>query len=238
MQNPQSLLFLLLLVFIACQTDPPIDQKEVADLILINGQVATMDNKNPSAQAIAIKGDRLLKVGSNQVIQTFAGTDTKTIDLNGNFVMPGIIEGHGHFSSIGNGLMNLNFLKSKNWDDIIAQVAERAKTAKPGEWIIGRGWHQEKWDTPLDRQVLGYPYHDELSELTPNNPVLLGHASGHSVFANKKAMEIAGVSKETPNPSGGEIVRGTGGEAIGVFEETAMSTICLLYTSPSPRDRG
>lgn len=229
MRNLLTLLSFLLLVFVACQTDPQINQKEVADLILINGQVATMDDKNPSAEAIAIKGDRLLKIGSNQAIQTFAGTDTKTIDLNGNFVMPGIIEGHGHFSSIGNGLMNLNFLRSKNWDDIVAQVAERAKTAKPGEWIVGRGWHQEKWDTPLDRQVLGYPYHDELSELTPNNPVLLGHASGHSVFANKKAMEIAGVSKETPNPTGGEIVRGTGGEAIGVFEETAMSTISKVY---------
>lgn len=229
MRNLLSLLSFLLLVFVACQTDPQINQKEVADLILINGQVATMDDKNPSAEAIAIKGDRLLKIGSNQAIQTFAGTDTKTIDLNGNFVMPGIIEGHGHFSSIGNGLMNLNFLRSKNWDDIVAQVAERAKSAKPGEWIVGRGWHQEKWDTPLDRQVLGYPYHDELSELTPNNPVLLGHASGHSVFANKKAMEIAGISKETPNPTGGEIVRGTGGEAIGVFEETAMSTISKVY---------
>ncbi len=229
MRNLLSLLSLLLLVFIACQTDPQIDQKEAADLILINGQVATMDDKNPSAEAIAIKGDRLLQIGSNQDIQSLAGTNTQTIDLNGNFVMPGIIEGHGHFSSIGNGLMNLNFIRSKNWNDIVAQVAEKAKTAKPGEWITGRGWHQEKWDTPLDRNVLGYPYHDKLSEVTPNNPVLLGHASGHSVFANKKAMELAGVSKETPNPIGGEIVRGTGGEAIGVFEETAMSTISDAY---------
>jgi len=229
MRNLLSLLSLLLLVFIACQTDPQTDQKEAADLILINGQVATMDDKNPSAEAIAIKGDRLLQIGSNQDIQSLAGTNTQTIDLNGNFVMPGIIEGHGHFSSIGNGLMNLNFIRSKNWNDIVAQVAEKAKTAKPGEWITGRGWHQEKWDTPLDRNVLGYPYHDKLSEVTPNNPVLLGHASGHSVFANKKAMELAGVSKETPNPIGGEIVRGTGGEAIGVFEETAMSTISDAY---------
>ena len=223
------LLFSFFLVLSACQTDPQSASQEAADLILINGQVATMDEKNPSAEAIAIKGDRLLKVGSNEEIQLLSNTNTKTIDLKGNFVMPGIIEGHGHFSSLGNGLMNLNFLRSKNWDDILAQVAERAKTAKPGEWITGRGWHQEKWDTPLDRQVLGYPYHDELSALTPNNPVILNHASGHSVFANKKAMELAGVSKETPNPAGGEIVRGTGGEAIGVFEETAMSVVSDAY---------
>ncbi len=223
------LLFSFFLVLSACQTDPQSASQEAADLILINGQVATMDEQNPSAEAIAIKGDRLLKVGSNEEIQLLSNTNTKTIDLKGNFVMPGIIEGHGHFSSLGNGLMNLNFLRSKNWDDILAQVAERAKTAKPGEWITGRGWHQEKWDTPLDRQVLGYPYHDELSALTPNNPVILNHASGHSVFANKKAMELAGVSKETPNPAGGEIVRGTGGEAIGVFEETAMSVVSDAY---------
>ncbi len=229
MRIPTPLLFVLFLIFTACQPAPQSEQKEVADLILINGQVATMDEKNPSAEAVAIKGDRLLKIGSNQAIQSLANTNTKTIDLKGNFVMPGIIEGHGHFSNLGNGLMNLNFLRSKNWDDIVAQVAERAKTAKPGEWITGRGWHQEKWNTPLDRQVLGYPYHDELSALTPNNPVILNHASGHSIFANKKAMEMAGVSKETPNPSGGEIVRGTGGEAIGVFEETAMGVVSDAY---------
>lgn len=229
MRNPILLFFVLFLTLTACQTDPQTDQKEAADFILINGQIATMDEKNPSAEAIAIKGDRLLKIGSNQAIQSLAGTNTKTIDLKGNFVMPGIIEGHGHFSNLGNGLMNLNFLRSKNWEEIVAQVAEKAKTAKPGEWITGRGWHQEKWNTPLDRQVLGYPYHDELSALTPNNPVILNHASGHSIFANKKAMEIAGVSKETPNPVGGEIVRGTGGEAIGVFEETAMNTVSNAY---------
>ena len=108
-------------------------------------------------------------------------------------------------------------------------VAEKAKTAKPGEWIIGRGWHQEKWTTKPDRQVLGYPYHDELSEATPDNPVLLRHASGHGLFANKKAMELAGISAETPNPNGGEIVRDSRGEAIGVFEERAQSLINQVY---------
>jgi len=143
--------------------------------------------------------------------------------------MPGFIEGHGHFSGLGQSLMNLNFLKSKSWAEIVAMVAEKAKTAKPGEWIVGRGWHQEKWETPLDKQVLGYPYHDALSAMSPNNPVLLRHASGHGLFANAKAMELAGVSKETPNPKGGEIVRDARGEAIGVFEERAMGIISAAY---------
>ena len=129
------------------------------------------------------------------------------------------------FLGIGTTLQNLNFIKSKNWEEIVAMVAEKVKTTKSGEWITGRGWHQEKWNEELDRQVLGYPFHDKLSEISPNNPVMLRHASGHGIIANTKAMEIAGVSKETPNPVGGEIVRDSRGEAIGVFEERAMGII-------------
>ena len=217
-------LFTSCLLF-SCQTE----ETEIADLVLINGQITTLDKTNPSAEAIAIKGDRLLKIGSKEEIQALAGDNTKTIDLKGNFVMPGIIEGHGHFSSLGNSLMNLNFLRSKSWQSIVAEVEAAAKTAKPGEWITGRGWHQEKWTSLLDKQVLGYPYHDDLSLVSPNNPVILRHASGHSVFANKKAMEMAGVSRETPHPVGGEIVRDSRGAAIGVFEETAMSIISNSY---------
>ena len=223
----QRICFIVLLcsLLFSCQTE----EKATADLILINGQITTLDKTNPAAEAIAITGDRLFKIGNNQEIQDLAGDNTKTIDLKGNFVMPGIIEGHGHFSRLGSSLMNLNFLRSKSWQSIVAEVAEAAKTAEPGEWITGRGWHQEKWTSPIGKQVLGYPYHDELSAVSPNNPVVLGHASGHSVFANKKAMELAGVSKETPSPSGGEIVRDASGEAIGVFEETAMSVIYNSY---------
>jgi len=218
-------LLLFFFLLIACQTE----EKEVADLVLLNGQITTIDPNNPSAEAIAIKDGRILQVGTNQSIQTLVGTATKTIDLKGNFAMPGLIEGHGHFSSLGNSLMNLNFLRSKSWDSIVAEVEAAAKTAKKGEWITGRGWHQEKWTEALDKQVLGYPYHDALSDVSPDNPVVLRHASGHSVFANKKAMEMSGVSAETPNPSGGEIVRDSRGAAIGVFEETAMNIIDNSY---------
>jgi len=216
-------LFLASILFSACQ------KKEVADTIFINGNIYTVDEKNPQAEAIAVMGERILAVGSNAEIEKLKGPNTKTIDLDGHFVMPGFIEGHGHFSGLGQSLINLNFLRSKSWDEIVQAVAERAKTAKPGEWIVGRGWHQEKWTTPLDRNVLGYPYHDELSKVSPNNPVLLSHASGHGLFANEKAMQLAGVSAETPSPLGGEIVRDNSGKAIGVFEERAMSVIYKVY---------
>lgn len=219
--------FLLAIISIcllaACQ------KQETADTIFINGNIYTVDEKQPHAEAIAVKGERIIAVGSNADIEKLKGDQTEVIDLQGNFAMPGFIEGHGHFSGLGQSLMNLNFLHSKSWDDIVAMVAEEVKTAKPGEWIVGRGWHQEKWDTPLEKQVLGYPYHDKLSAISPNNPVLLSHASGHGLFANKKAMELAGISKETPNPSGGEIVRDSRGEAIGMFEENAMDVIEQAY---------
>jgi predicted amidohydrolase YtcJ len=218
-----ALVWLLSTWFSACQKNP------VADTVFINGNIYTVDEKNPQAEAIAVQGERILAVGSTAEIQKFRGPNTREVDLKGKFVMPGFIEGHGHFSGLGQSLINLNFLKSKSWDEIVQAVAERAKTAKPGEWIIGRGWHQEKWMAAPNRNVLGYPYHDELSKVSPNNPVVLRHASGHALFANAKAMDMAGVSPETPNPFGGEIVRDVSGKAIGVFEERAMKVVDQVY---------
>jgi predicted amidohydrolase YtcJ len=235
-----------LLVFISIATmllhcASPSAEKEkatLADLIIVNGNVTTMDKAQPKAQAIAIKNHRILKVGSNEAIQLLAGEKTKTIDAKGNFVMPGFIEGHGHYLGLGESMINLNLLQTKNWQEILDKVAEKVKTAKPGEWIMGRGWHQEKWDQPLDRQVEGYPLHDELSALTPNNPVLLSHASGHASFANAKAMEMVGISKETPDPSGGAIIRDQSGSPIGVFEERAEDALWMawqeFYNKQSP----
>ncbi len=149
--------------------------------------------------------------------------------MEGAFVIPGLIEGHGHFSGLGQSLMNLNFLKSKSWDEIVEMVRQRVNEVDTGEWIIGRGWHQEKWtETPHDH-VHGYPRHFDLSEIAPDNPVMLRHASGHGLIANEKAMDIAGVTKETADPAGGAIVRDRDGEAIGVFEERAMEIIRSAY---------
>lgn len=157
------------------------------------------------------------------------GTTTQRLDANGQFLMPGFIEGHAHFSGLGSSLRNLNFLRSKSWEEIVAMVAERAQETEAGDWITGRGWHQEKWDRPHDHSVGGYPIHDELSRLTEEHPVVLRHASGHALFANAKAMEIAGVSRETPDPRGGRILRDRTGDPTGVFEERAMDLISDAY---------
>jgi predicted amidohydrolase YtcJ len=199
--------------------------QKTADLVLFNGKVVTVDENMPEAQAIAVKGDRILAVGSNEAIKAYNGPSTQEIDLNGKLAIPGIIEGHGHFSSLGQALMRLNFMKVKNFDEIIAMVQEAAEKAKPGEWILGRGWHQEKWDEIPDLNVDGIPLHHDLSRVAPNNPVWLDHASGHSAMANAKAMELAGITKDTPNPPGGEIVKDSKGNPIGYFRETAQDLI-------------
>jgi len=219
-------IFFILLIgfFFSCQTG---DEK--ADIILFNGNIYTVDTQTPVSQSVAIKNGLILKTGSDEEIKELSGPTTNTIDLEGNFLMPGFIEGHGHFSGLGKSLLQLNFLKTKSWEEIVAMVAEAAKTAEPGEWIEGRGWHQEKWDSTPLQNVHGYPYHDALSEVSPNNPVVLRHASGHGLLANKKAMDLASISKETPNPSGGEIVRDIKGNAIGMFEERAMKSILDIY---------
>ncbi|MEK7255531.1 MAG: amidohydrolase, partial [Bacteroidota bacterium] len=218
------------IAFFACKNQPAADSEVSGQtLLLVNGNIYTVDEKLPKAQAIAIQNGVILAVGSNEEVEKFKGDKTQVIDLQGKFAMPGFIEGHGHFSGLGYSLIDLNFLKSKNWNEIVQAVAQKAKTAKPGEWIVGRGWHQEKWNEALARHVSGYPYHDDLSAVSPNNPVVLRHASGHGLIANKAAMDAAGVSKETPDPAGGHIVRDPAGEAIGVFEERAMEIISKIH---------
>ena len=210
-------------VLTGCTSDPS------ADLIIHNAAIYTVDADRPMAEAVAIAGGRIVAIGSDEVVMALQGDHTELIDAGGNFTMPGFIEGHGHFSGLGSSLQNLNFLTTKTWKDIVAAVAEKAAQSEPGEWITGRGWHQEKWVDTLARSVLGYPYHDALSAVSPNNPVMLSHASGHGLMAKARAMEIAGVTTETPNPSGGNIVRDENGDAIGVFEENAMQIIREAY---------
>jgi hypothetical protein len=221
--SPLSILFLFTIVFlVACSSD-----KDKADTIIHNANLYTVDS-TVTGDYVAIKDGKILAVGFKDFDQ-YKGANTSMIDAKGKFVMPGFIEGHGHFSGIGYGLIRLNLMNTKSWSEIVKLVEERVKSAKPGEWIDGRGWHQEKWDSIPLQNVLGYPYHDALSAISPNNPVILTHASGHSLFANDAAMNAAGISKETADPQGGLIVRGEKGRALGVFEERAMSNIRRAY---------
>lgn len=200
-----------------------------ATLLLLNGNFFTADSLKPQASAMAIAGDRILALGTEAEVRAMAGPNTETMDLKGAFAMPGFIEGHGHFAALGRSLQHLDLMHTKSWTEVVDMVAEKAKTAAPGEWIEGRGWHQEKWTSAPERAVNGYPYHDLLSAAAPNNPVLLSHASGHGVIANAKAMELAGISRESSDPVGGRIVRDARGTLTGVFEENAADMVERPY---------
>ena len=196
-----------------------------ADLVLINGKVVTVEESLPEAQAVAIVGDRIADIGSTEDIKRHAGPKTQVIDLKGQLVIPGFVEGHGHFTGVGQAQLNLKLMTANSWDEIVAMVAEAVKTAKPGQWIYGRGWHQEKWSSTPEPNVEGFPTHHALSKVSPNNPVLLTHASGHASFANAKAMELSGISGKTPNPPGGDFLKDSNGNPTGLFRETASRLI-------------
>ena len=208
-------LFLLSAAVVAQQTPAP------ATLVLRNGKVVTVDAAMPEAQAIAVRGDRIIAVGTNQAIQQYVGPATQVIDLRGQLAIPGLIESHGHFMGFGQSKLTLDLMDVKDWNEIVSMVAAAAKQAKPGEWILGRGWHQEKWSSVPKPNVEGFPFHDELSKVSPNNPVMLTHASGHASFVNAKAMELSNITRTTVNPAGGEILKDPAGRPIGLLRETA-----------------
>lgn len=221
-----AFLFIGLLFFSNCGENK---MENMADLVLKNGIVATMDANNSITNAVAVKDGKILFVGSNEEIEKFIHSSTKVIDLNGKFTMPGFNDSHAHFLGIGESLINLDLRIAKNWNEVVQIVAEAVKKNKPGEWIIGRGWHQDKFSPAPNPNVNGYPLHDELSKVSANNPVMLSHASGHAVLVNAKAMQLAGIIKTTKNPEGGTIVRDKNGNAIGVFEENGENLIRKSY---------
>jgi len=196
-----------------------------ADLVLRNGRIITMDNRWPQVSALAVKGDRISAVGSDRDMLRYTGKETQVIDLKGMLTIPGFIEGHGHFYSLGASLMELELRNAENWDAIIALVAAEVKNKKPGTWIVGRGWHQDKWTTKPQPNVGGLPIHHKLSAVSPQNPVFLSHTSGHGVFINQAAMLASGISEKSVNPSGGEIVRDENGEPIGMLRENAAQPV-------------
>ncbi len=207
--------FLSFLMFLSCS------QQEYADLILYNAKVVTLDESTPEAEAIAIKGNRILALGNSAEIKGLANASTRSVDLGGALTIPGIIDAHAHLMNLGRLRLNLDLSSAKTWDEAVAMVGAAAKDREPGSWILGRGWHQEKWTELPAETVDGYPLHHTLSAVTPNNPVFLTNSNGHAAFVNARAMELVGITASTPDPAGGQILRDATGNATGVFLEEA-----------------
>lgn len=206
---------------------PPASQP--ADLVLRDAAIATLDPLQPEAQALAIRDGRILAVGSDESISHYIGQQTKVLDLHGAFVTPGFIEGHGHLLDTGESLMQLNVGKAANWDEVVAMVKAAAAKARPGEWIVGFGWLESKWNRVPQPNVLGLPLPASLNAASPHNPVLLTTASYHGVYANALALKLAGITNQTPDPPGGSIVHDTQGRAIGMLRDTAADPVYAAH---------
>ncbi len=211
---------LLAMVMLACGAAP-----EPADLVITGGRIVTLDPERPEVEAMAARGQKIIATGSAAEMAKLIGGTTEVIDLDGALAVPGFIEGHGHFTGLGRSRMILDLMQVESFDEIVEMVAVAVAEAEPGAWILGRGWHQEKWNSTPEPNVSGLPYHHALSEVSPANPVFLTHASGHAAMVNAVALELAGIDADTPDPAGGEIVRSADGRAIGVLRETAEDLV-------------
>lgn len=235
MRNPYPFfVFVCLILLSACS------QKEEATMLIYGGSIYTVDTTQTTVEAVAVKDSIILFAGSLAEAEKYKGEQTQMLDLEGKTMTPGLIEGHGHFMGLGVNELNLDLLNTTSYQQIVDMVAERVKSAQPGEWIVGRGWHQSKWDSIPGETVDGFQTHDMLSAVSPDNPVYLKHASGHAGFANAKAMEISGIRVlpmegiDMMEVEGGEVIRDKTGRPTGVFNERAQ----LLITNNIPEMTG
>lgn len=229
------MLSLVALLLVACGGGDREVAAPVADLLLINGDVVTVDEARPQAEAVAVAGDRILAVGTTEDMLRHRGDGTEVIDVDGQMVIPGFIEGHGHYTSFGGSLLILDFRYAKSFAEIVAMVAAAAAETPAGEWIVGRGWHQDKWETRENKLVEGLPVHDTLSAATPDHPVMLIHTSGHAVFVNQKAMTLVELDGNTAPPEGGEIVLDENGNPTGMMREAAQDVFRVAYSGHQGR---
>jgi predicted amidohydrolase YtcJ len=207
-------------------------KKTPADQVILGGKIYTAENNQPVVEAVVVRGDTIEFAGAEKEAREYIGDKTQVIDLQGKIMTPGFIEGHGHIMGVGYNELNLDLMSVKSYDEMVAKVKEAVSKAQPGQWIQGRGWHQDKWDVKPQKMIKGFQTHQLLSEVSPNNPVFLRHASGHAAIANAKAMELAGVNplsieklQRNLTQQGGEVILDELGNPTGIFNERAMSLI-------------
>ena len=191
--------------------------KPEADLVLFNGKIATVDSEFSIHEAVAVSGDRIVFVGNKDGVAPYIGHRTEVIELDGKLVLPGLIDAHAHMHNLGEELSNLDISGTTSFQQIVDRVAERAKEIEPGEWIFGGRWDQNDWEEKV------FPEHEALSAVSPDNPVFLRRVDGNSAFVNQKALDIAGITNDTPDPFGGVIHRKPSGEPSGVLINKAMN---------------
>ena len=210
---------------------------EPADLVLLNATVHTVDARRPRAEAVAVRDNRIVAVGTSAELRALVGPHSRVMDLRGRVVVPGFDDAHAHFLGLGFARLDVDLVGTRTFEDLLARVEQAVKARTPGEWIRGRGWHEEKWTTPAPGAVRGFPTHQALSAISPDNPVILERADGHAVLVNAKAMALFGVNRATRAPEGGEIIHDAAGEATGVFVDNAEPLVTPQERSEPERRR-
>ena len=193
-----------------------------ADTLLVSGTIYTADDANSVVEAVVIEKGRFTFVGDLATAQSKARVGHRHIALGTATGYPGFIESHGHLSSLGEAITNLDLNGVDSYQTIVGMVADAAAKASPGQVIKGRGWHQSKWSKEPSVTVDGFPTHRSLSEVSPNNPVFLGHANGHTALVNQAAMDALNLNYSTPTPDGGVIVKDGKGDPTGILHENAI----------------
>jgi predicted amidohydrolase YtcJ len=199
-----------------------------ADLILHNARVYTVDANRTIAEAVAIRGDRIARVGTNAQVLALRGSSTRVIDLGGATVVPGLHDAHGHFTGLGASMQSINLRGTTSFQQVVDVVRQRVSAARPGEWIVGRSWDQNDWP---DKE---WPAHDALSAVSPNNPVYLTRVDGHAALVNRRAMEIANVTAATADPAGGRLIRVAANQPSGVLIDNAQALVSSRIPPVSP----
>src|ERR1051325_2524023 len=206
---------LLMLIMSSAQSN-----LETADIVFKNGNIYTVNERQPHAEAVAVKAGKIIFVGSNKDVKTYEGKATRVVDLHGNTVVPGLTDSHYHLMGVGEREVTLNLEGTTSLEEFLAKVKSRVDRAKRDEWITGRGWIETFWKPPV------FPSRWELDKIAPNNPVYLTRADGHASIANSAALKIAGINASTPNPDGGEILKDKAtGELHGMLIDHAQGLV-------------
>jgi predicted amidohydrolase YtcJ len=206
---------------------------ETADTLFLNGNIYTGNESAPQAEAVAVKAGRIIFVGSDEAAKKeFSSPETRTIDLERKTVVPGLTDSHCHIFGIGAREMNLNLEGTANLEDFLAKVKERVRQTPPGQWVTGRGWIETFWKPPV------FPTRLDLDKVSPENPLFLTRADGHGVVVNSAALKIADISKETPNPFGGEILKDKkSGEPLGMLLDHAEELVGKHLPPPTAAEK-
>jgi len=215
------------LALLASTAAPLTAQQQPADLVVTNGRIYTVDGARPVVDAMAIRAGRVVFVGDRAGARALTGAGTRTLDLKGRTVIPGMTDAHAHVTGLGQSLLNVDLVGTTSYDQVIARVVERARNTPKGEWIIGRGWDQNDWGDTR------WPTQEALSRAVPDHPVFLERVDGHAGLVNALALQRAGVTKATADPAGGSIERDAQGNPAGVFVDNAQGLIDRAIPAPT-----